>query len=232
MKETKIKNAKEALAITTTLTLFAAGFEVFMAYSGYRPGMNIFDIASYATANINVYCLVLILINLILLPSAVLLYKQNNISLKNEIVERKTLGKDILIGLAALAVSLIISLLYGFIYNAGSSDLAYKGSDTTVGTTIMKIVALGVVSGICKEIYFRGFAKTFVGAVLGETQALILFSVMFAMLDWYNLGFSLIMGLIWSYAYKKSGHLITSMIAHGGANLAAIIYVLVTSGVM
>ena len=95
MQETTIKNAKEALAITTTLTLFAAGFEVFMAYSGYRPGMNIFDIASYATANINVYCLVLILINLILLPSAVLLYKQNNISLKNEIVERKTLGKDI-----------------------------------------------------------------------------------------------------------------------------------------
>ena len=112
MKETTIKNAKEALAITTTLTLFAAGFEVFMAYSGYRSGMNIFDIASYATANINVYCLVLILINLILLPSAVLLYKQNNISLKNEIIERKTLGKDILIGLAALAVSLIISLLY------------------------------------------------------------------------------------------------------------------------
>lgn len=166
------------------------------------------------------------------MPSAVLLYKQYNISLKNEIIERKTLGKDILIGLAALAVSLIISLLYGFIYSAGSSDLAYKGSDTTVGTTIMKIVSLGVVSGICKEIYFRGFAKTFVGAALGETQALILFSVMFAMLDWYNLGFSLIMGLIWSYAYKKSGHLITSMIAHGGANLAAIIYVLVTSGVM
>ena len=96
----------------------------------------------------------------------------------------------------------------------------------------MKIVALGFVSGICKEIYFRGFAKRFAGPVLGEMQALLLFNIMFAMLDWYNLGFSFVAGLIWIFAYKKSGRLITSMIAHGEANLAAIIYILITSGVM
>ncbi len=31
-------------------------------------------------------------------------------------------------------------------------------------------------SGICKEIYFRGFAKRFCGEVFGETAALLLFN--------------------------------------------------------
>jgi hypothetical protein len=40
----------------------------------------------------------------------------------------------------------------------------------------------------------------------------ILFNVMFAMLDWYNLGLSFIIGLIWT------------MIAHGGINIISLIY--------
>ena len=51
------------------------------------------------------------------------------------------------------------------------------------------------------------------------------------MLDWYNIGFSLITGFIWILAYKKSGHMISSIIAHGGTNLAGILWLLVMSGV-
>ncbi|MBR6849368.1 MAG: CPBP family intramembrane metalloprotease [Lachnospiraceae bacterium] len=52
---------------------------------------------------------------------------------------------------------------------------------------------------------------------------------MFAMLDWYNFGLSFIIGLIWIWAYKKSGHLISPMIAHGGINIISLIYwILVT----
>ena len=90
MKETNIKNAKTAVTITTVLTFFAAGFEVILAFMGSKPGMNIFDIASFAMANPNVYCLILILVNIILLPSAILLYRQNGISLKKEIAEKET----------------------------------------------------------------------------------------------------------------------------------------------
>ena len=231
MKETHIKNAKTAVTITTILTLFVAGFEVITAFMGCKSGMNIFDIASYATANPNVYCLILILVNIILLPSAILLYRQNGISLRKEIAEKKTLGRDILLGLAALAASLAVSLGYAFVFAAGRTELAFVDTDTSVGTTVMKVIALVFVSGICKEIYFRGFAKRFVGTVLGETNSLLLFNLMFVMLDWYNFGFSLIAGFIWIWAYKKSGHMISSMIAHGGTNLAGIIYLLVMSGV-
>ena len=81
----KKTNAKRALTLTTILTLFAAGFELFIAYSNYKPGMNFFDVASYVTANRYIYYLLLILVNMIMLPSAVLLFKENEISLKDEI---------------------------------------------------------------------------------------------------------------------------------------------------
>ncbi len=231
MKENNIKYAKTSIVITTVLTLFVAGFEVLMAADGYRLGMNIFDIASYANANMNVYCLILILANLILLPSAVLLYHQSGVSLKKEITEKKNLGKDILLGVAALCATLILSLVYSFVYSTGRTELSFTNTDMSLETTIMKMISLVFVSGICKEIYFRGFAKCFVGSVIGENKALLLFNLMFAMLDWYNFGFSFFAGLIWIWSYKRSGHLISSMIAHGGANLAAIIYIFIVSGV-
>ena len=232
MKEAYERNAKTALAITTALTLFVAGYEVLTAMLHYQNGMNFFDIASFATVDMDIYCLVLILANIIMLPWAVLLFRQSGISMKKEIAERKTLGRDILLGLAALSATLILSLGYAFLYSAGKTELGNFDTNATPGTTIIKIISLVFVSGIIKEIYFRSFAKHFVGKVLGETPALLLFNLMFAMLDWYNIGFSFFAGLIWIWAYKKSGHLISSIIAHGGANLAGFIFLIITNGVV
>ena len=61
MTEANIRNAKTALTITTVLTLFVAGFEVLMAMLCYKEGMNIFDLASWSTANMNAYCMILII---------------------------------------------------------------------------------------------------------------------------------------------------------------------------
>ena len=107
--------------------------------------------------------------------------------------------------------------------------MAFRAGKPTVGLTIMGILALGLVSGIIKEIFFRGFAKIFCGPVMGEMTALLLFNVMFAMLDWYNFGLSFVIGLIWIWAYKKSGHLLAPMIAHGGVNIGSLIYWILVS---
>ena len=231
MKETNIRNSQRAFQLTAVLTFFVAGFEVLFALSRYQPGMNFLNIASCVTANQNFYCLILILANLILLPGAILLYRQNGIALKDEIIGRKTWVKDIFYGVLALGLTEIIQLLFLPIYQLEQSGMT-NTAETSIGIMILRIVALVFVSGICKEIYFRGIAKTFCGSVMGETTALLLFNVMFAMLDWYNIGFSLVAGLIWIWAYKKTGHLITSMIAHGGANLIGICYMALTSGVL
>lgn len=226
--ETAKTNATRALAITTVLTLFFTGFEIYMTYTNYKQGMNFIDIASYATANRYFYCLILIAANMILLPGAVLLFKENGISLKDEIFEKKTLRKDIFTGILALALSGISALLFTLIY-MGQTDMAVKPESPTAGLLIMGVIALGLVSGIVKEILFRGLAKVFCGPVMGELTALILFNVMFTMLDWYNFGFSFVLGLICIRAYKKTGHLLAPMIAHGSINIIGLIYWVVTS---
>ena len=227
MNNTNSQNAGKALKITTLLTLIVAGYEVFRSCQNYETGMNLLDIASYANADLNTYCLVLILANLILLPSAILLYKQSGISLKKEIFEKSSLSRDIVIGIILVVVSSAISLL-SLIVMKGRTDLAFAGWDRlTASEIVLMIISLGIVSGICKEIFFRGFAKNFCGSVLGETTALLLFNVMFGMLDWFNMGHSFIVGLLWIWGYKRSKHLIVPMIAHGGMNLISVVFYIV-----
>ncbi len=227
MNDTK-QSAKRALTITTVLTLFVAGAEILIAYSNYKPGMNFLDITSYVTANKYIYYLILIIANMVILPSAVLMYKQNGISLKDEIYSKQTLGKDIFTGFIALAATEIIGLLITLTYK-GRTDLAYQDEKPDLEIIIMGFIALGLVSGIVKEILFRGLAKRFCAPVMGETTAMILFNTMFAMLDWYNYGYSFLIGLVWIWAYKKSGHLIAPMIAHGGSNIIAVLYLSIVS---
>lgn len=228
MNNTNSQNAGRALKITTLLTLTVAGYEVFRSCQNYQTGMNLLDIASYANADLNTYCLVLILANLIFLPSAIFLYKQSGISLKKEIFEKSSLSKDIALGILLAVVSSVISLL-SLIVMKGRTDLAFAGwGRLTASEIVLMIISLGIVSGICKEIFFRGFAKNFCGSILGETTALLLFNVMFGMLDWFNMGHSFIVGLLWIWGYKKSKHLIVPMIAHGVMNLISVVFYIVT----
>lgn len=228
MSNANSHNAEKALKITILLTLIVAGYEVFRSCQNYQTGMNLLDMASYANADRNMYCLVLILANLILLPSAILLYKQSGISLKEEIFDKSSLSKDIVFGIILAVISSAISLI-SLIVMKGRTDLAFSGWDRlTVSEIVLMTISLVFVSGICKEIFFRGFAKNFCGNVLGETTALLLFNMMFGMLDWFNMGLSFVLGLLWIWGYKKSKHLIVPMIAHGGINLISILFYIVT----
>ncbi len=216
--------AEKALGITTALTLIVSGYEVLRACQNYREGMNILDIASYANSDLNTYCLVLILANLILLPNVLMLYKQSGISLKDEIYDRKSLGKDALTGIILAVISSAVSLISLFVAR-GRTEMAFSGwGKLSVGEIVLMTVSLGFVSGICKEIFFRGLAKNFCGNILGETTALLLFNVLFGMLDWFNMGHSFLVGLLWIWGYKKRGRLIVPMIAHGGMNLISVVY--------
>lgn len=196
-------NAEKALKITTALTLIISGYEILRSCQNYREGMNILDIASYANADLNTYCLILILANMILLPEAILLYKQSGINLKDEIYNIKSLGKDIFMGIVIAVISSVISLLSLFVAK-GRTELAFSGWEKlSVGEIVLMIASLGFVSGICKEIYFRGFAKNFCGSIWGETAALLIFNVLFGMLDWFNMEHSFLVGLLWIWGYKK-----------------------------
>ena len=227
MEEKIICNARRAITIVTLFTLITAGFELFMAFSHYQPGMTICDVASHVTRdNRIIYLSLLIIANLAFLPSALLLYKENGISLKAEIFDKKTLGKDILYGLVAFVISEFAGLLSEIPYyipGIMETELACPEKEMGISVTVMEFIGMFLVSGIFKEIYFRGLAKRFCGPVFGDMAALLMFNVLFTILDWHNLGHSLIIGIIWSLAYKKTGHLITPMICHSLAGLVVVI---------
>ena len=226
-----IKNAEKAVFITTALTFFIAGFEIFNALKFYKPGMNLLDIASYVFADPWIYGFTFIFANLALLPSALLLYKGNEISLKDEICDKKNLGGDILWGLTLMTVAAIADLMFIPI-NMGRTDQAFADENSmSIGLVVLYFISLVLVSGICKEIYFRGFAKHFCSSIFGEMTAFLLFNMLFGLLDWYNMGYSFILGLICIYGYLKRKRLIVPMIIHGGVNFIGIIYSLIMQSV-
>ena len=228
MNNLKNQNAEKAIDIAAALTFIVVGYEIFRSCQNYRSGMNLLDIASFANADLNTYCLILILANIILLPRALLLYKESGISLKDEIFSKDSLIKDTILGVTLAVISLIISLLT-LVVNKGRTDYAFEGwNRLSISEIFLMIISLGIVSGICKEIYFRGLAKNFCGSVFGESAALLLFNVMFGMLDWFNMGHSFIVGLLWIWGYKKSKHLLVPMIAHGGMNLISVVFYIIT----
>lgn len=230
MKENDIKNAGKAITITTVLTMFIAAFEMVNALRFYKPGMNLHDIASYVQANKWIFAFTFIFGNLVLFPGAWFLYKANGISLKKDIFEREKLGGDILWGAILAAIASLLSLLWLPVYK-GRTELAFvEDGRMGVGVTILYVISLVFVSGICKEIYYRGFATRFCGTIFGEMTALLLFNMLFALLDWYNFGYSFVLGLVCIFGYRKRKHLVVPMIIHGGTNLISIIYIIVMGG--
>ncbi len=232
MDEKKTANAGKAVRITTVLTLAVALSELIFAFTQYKQGMTVGDVATYVTNNHHIYLLLLIIANIALLPAALFLYKENGISIKDEIYDKKTLGKDILYGVGAFIASEVIGDVYGWLINLipgiGTTELARQGRELNTGVVIMDVIALILVSGICKEIYFRGLAMRFAAPVFGELPALLLFNVLFSILDWHNLGVSFIIGLIWIFAYRKTRHLITPMICHSLAGTFYLVWSLIS----
>lgn len=214
-KKMDFKFAKQAIIFTSLITLVVTLYELAQACSQYTYGMNIFDFAALASRDDLPFSIIFVFVTLIFLPFALVLYKEKGISLKNEIYEKKTLLRDIGLGFLALIVKYILGGLFLLIKPDSSVEVLEPSNSTLVLATI----SLVFLSGILKEIYFRGLAKTFAAPVLGETAAFLLFNMLFGILDWPNLGLSFVSGLVWAFFYKKSGHLITPMIGHAGANL-------------
>ncbi|MBE5871844.1 MAG: CPBP family intramembrane metalloprotease [Lachnospiraceae bacterium] len=230
MKENDIKNAGKAITITTVLTLFIATFEMVNALGFYKQGMNLLDIASYVQANKWIFAFIFIFGNLVLFPGAWFLYKANGISLKKEIFERENLGGDIFWGIILATIAGLFSLLWVPVYK-GCTELAFvEDGRMGVGVTILYVISLVFVSGIFKEIYYRGFATRFCGPIFGEVTALLLFNMLFALLDWYNFGYSFVLGLVCIFGYQKRKRMVVPMIIHGGTNLISIIYIIVMGG--
>lgn len=227
-KQIKSRNMIYSLIIAVLLTVLVAGYELMVSACNYKSGMNFLDFASYANSNLNIYCIVLIIANLIIFPFSLKLYKANNINLKDEIYDKSTLKKDVFLGVVLAVISSLLCL-FSILIGKGRTNLSFAGwGKLSFGQIILMIISLVFVSGIFKEIVYRGLPKSFGGTVLGQNISFLIFNILFGLLDWFNIGHSFVVGLIWIFGYKKSKHLIVPMIAHGGMNLISIFFYIFT----
>lgn len=92
---------------------------------------------------------------------------------------------------------------------------------------ILGIFSLSIVCGCLKELYFRGFAKYFLADSFGEKLSYIMTAILFGIVDWQNMGSSILLCLLWAWAYKKSGKLIIPMAANGMINLIGLVWMII-----
>ncbi|MGN0395501.1 MAG: lysostaphin resistance A-like protein [Coprococcus sp.] len=222
----KTKNAYISLLILTFITISVAGCEFFTAIKKFHSNGNVFDFCAGAVDYIP-YFMMFFIVLFIALPFALLLYKSNNISIKNMIIDSNTLPGDIILGILLGCISAVIAYPFSLMRTFGASYEQTLSHDTSVWFYILYFLSLSLACGILKEIYFRGFAKHFLSDVFGENGAIIVTALLFGIVDWQNMGSSIILGLLWGYVYKKKNRLIIPIIAHSLLNGIGVIWMLI-----
>jgi CAAX amino terminal protease family. len=214
--EEKLKsNPMEAAMLFVVPAIIIAGFELLLEASIYKPNMNLYDLTGKLDSNYSLIMLLLYVIVLVsLFPLTLCLFKKNGLELKHKFFRRGEKSKDILFGITAG----LSSYAFGIIINHVILKFPiYKYEN--VHQLPIAIISLVIVSGLLKEIYFRGIPYIFLKDAFGEWTAFLMGNICFTILDWPNVGYSFFLGLIWYLFYRKRGSLSIPVIAHGLHNL-------------
>jgi membrane protease YdiL (CAAX protease family) len=173
------------------------------------------------------YIYYLAIILLVMIPFYLKDLKKRGVTsklLKQEIIDKNKLIGDILFGLLAGILSLVLVALI-------SSLTPLKGissGEKDPTPVIVKLVTLVIIAPIVKEIVFRLYSKLFLEEKYGMLSAVLISNVIFGIFDWQTMGLSFIAGILWYLFYIKRRRLIVPMIAHATINLIAIICVLIS----
>lgn len=212
-------NGKGAILSMSILSIICLIVGIlFIAVPYFTNGHNM-QLALQTWSNAYDYYLALIL--LVAFPCYLKNLKKRGVSfelLKHEIVDKDKLGGDILFGLLAGIISIIIG--YGFMYILSllfPNKAAQNVSDNP--PILVYLIVLGVIAPFVKEIVFRLYSKLFLEEKYGMLPAVLISSIIFAVFDWHNRGASFFCGLIWYLFYIKRRRLIVPMIGHSLINV-------------
>ncbi|MFP4165026.1 MAG: CPBP family intramembrane glutamic endopeptidase [Chitinispirillaceae bacterium] len=200
-------------AVMIGLCILSLGFVV------HKNGMNLFEL----TGSIydRYYPLILVSYIIILpafLPFAVKLFRHNRISLLEKLTSKDTFAKDAVWGIAAGISS------YAFFFVDVHVMLKMPVEKAGPGSLILlEILSIVIISGILKEIYFRGIPYYIMKGRYGEWKAFLFGNICYTVLDWPNFGLSFFLGLIWYLFFRKRGSLIIPIIGHGLFNLLGVL---------
>jgi len=146
-------------------------------------------------------------------PLAWLMFIESGIPLRSAITSIRKFIPDLAFGLIAGTITFAISY---FMYHIVMGIPLVKSSGSII---ILRVVSLTLFSGFFKEILFRGIPFIFLKNQIGEFPAFMCGNILFAVLDWPNMGISFIYGTIWYLFYRKRGSLLVPVTAHGFHNL-------------
>ncbi|MFH1152622.1 MAG: CPBP family intramembrane glutamic endopeptidase [Pseudomonadota bacterium] len=133
--------------------------------------------------------------------------------------------KGIQIGmLVSVAFGLLAATLGGVLYLLGFSPLnLVRGSIPYSGSSlVLFFVTGGIIGPVAEEIVFRAIIFRTLRP-LGLSAAVLLSTIIFALLHFHGNGFPLIQcagGIIFALCFERSGHIVTPMIVHSAGNLA------------
>ncbi len=222
--DTKIETAKttklsESILIIASPAILIALCILCLGFFVHKSGMNLFELTSaindkYYLTILTVYIIVLPLF----FPFALKLFRNNGISLFQNLTSKKTFFRDITFGILAGICSYIFFFLD--VHVALKMPIEKTGN---VFLTILEIISLVIVSGFFKEIYFRGIPYLLMKKKYGEWKSFLFGNICFTILDWPNFGLSFFLGLIWYLFFRKRGSLIIPIIGHGLFNLLGIL---------
>jgi membrane protease YdiL (CAAX protease family) len=212
------RNLTPIVAIISLPAVIIALVELLEVMLFYKPGMSIVQLLGGSNAYFTlsrrfVYLVVLTAC----FPLAWSLFLNSHQKLSDYIYQNKKLFGDIAVGLLSGLVTFALSFNY---YHNFLGVTLHKLTSTPL--TVLSILSLTLASGFFKELYFRGLPMIFLQEHVGKKTAFFLGNILFAILDWPNLGASFVWGTIWFLAYNKRQRLIVPMLAHGFHNLLAI----------
>lgn len=185
----------------------------------HKRGMNLFELTS---AIHDKYYLVILTTYIIVLPIffpfALKLFRNNGISLAQNLTSKKTFLPDITYGILAG----ISSYTFFFLDVHVILKMPIEKTENSL-LPVLEIVSLVIVSGFFKEIYFRGIPYFLLKSRYGEWKSFLFGNICFTILDWPNFGLSFFLGVIWYLFFRDRGSLIIPMIGHGLFNLLGIL---------
>ncbi|WP_374717417.1 lysostaphin resistance A-like protein [Neobacillus sp.] len=123
----------------------------------------------------------------------------------------------------SVAVVLLTSLLGNSVDNSKTESLQ---QNINLFTILIGIISAGVVSPVYEEIFYRGFIYRWLRVRLGMNWGIVISSLIFTIAHFPTLNampVNFINGVVFAWAYEKTGSSIPGMIVHGVFNTIAVL---------
>lgn len=130
----------------------------------------------------------------------------------------------LLITIVLSVAAVLLTTLVG--NNLDNSKTESLQQNINLITFLIALVSAGIISPVYEEIFYRGFIYRWLRVRLGMGWGIVLSSLIFTLAHFPTLNVMpavFVGGIVFAWAYEKTGSVIPGMIIHGGFNTLSIV---------